>query len=81
MGGAAVDVAFIITLEEQSYREEEDMRKESAERWRNTQANTKVISGDAKKGAGLFKVCTQPGSYLLSMRLTFGRPGASSATA
>jgi hypothetical protein len=56
MGGAAVDAAFVIILEEQSYREEEEMRRESAERWRNAQTNKNVTPGDAKKGAGLFKV-------------------------
>jgi hypothetical protein len=56
MGAAAVDVAFIIILEEQSYREEEEMRRESAERWKKSQTDKKVIVGDAKKGAGLFKV-------------------------
>ena len=58
MGGAAVDAAFLISLMEQSYREEEEMRKaaETETDRNNFQTNKTVISGDAKKGASLFKV-------------------------
>ncbi len=56
MSGAAVDAAFVISLEEQSYREEEEMRKEAeAERLKH-ETDEILVAGDAKKGAGLFKV-------------------------
>ncbi len=59
MGTAGVDVAFMISLMELSYREEEEMRKEAAAERKSGQTNTTVILGDAKKGAGLFKVCSK----------------------
>jgi hypothetical protein len=57
MGTAGVDVAFMITLMERSYREEEEMRKAAEAERKKTQTDITVNSGDAKKGAGLFKVC------------------------
>lgn len=59
MGTAGVDVAFMISLMELSYREEEEMRKEAEAEGNNRQADNSVISGDAKKGASLFKVCLE----------------------
>lgn len=79
MGATAADVAFIIALEEQSYREEEEMRKEAEVERKNLQANMIPISGDAKKGAGLFKVCAEDPRHLLGVMVTFGRLDANSA--
>jgi hypothetical protein len=62
MGTAGVDVAFMISLMELSYAEEEQMRKDAAKEaeQRNIQqakTDKTVKLGDAKKGASLFKVC------------------------
>ena len=59
MGTAGVDVAFIITLMEHSYREEEEMRKAAEAEDKKHQTDVTVISGDAKKGAGMFKVSSK----------------------
>jgi hypothetical protein len=56
MATAAVDIAFMITLMEQSYREEEEMCQEAEAERKKSETNAMIISGDAKKGAGLFKV-------------------------
>lgn len=67
MGTAGVDVAFMITLMEQSYREEEEMRKEAEAERKKDETDKTVISGDAKKGAGLFKVCFEATPFALSL--------------
>ncbi|ERF74245.1 Cytochrome c [Endocarpon pusillum Z07020] len=60
MSGAAVDAAFVIILEEQSYREEEEMRKEAAAERLKRETDKTFVAGDVKKGAGLFKTrCEQ----------------------
>lgn len=71
MGTAGVDIAFMISLMEQSYREEEEMRKEHEAGSEKPQADTAVISGDASKGAGLFKVCSKGGPSPCVSVLTF----------
>jgi hypothetical protein len=68
MGTAGVDVAFMITLMEQSYREEEEMRKEAEAERKKDETDKTVISGDAKKGAGLFKVCFEATPFALSLQ-------------
>lgn len=52
-----VDTAFYIIMMERSNREDEEMRKAAEAEIQKTHTNKMVISGDAKKGAGLFKVC------------------------
>jgi hypothetical protein len=65
MGTAGVDVAFMITLMEQSYKEEDEMRKAAEAERKQPPTNATVISGDAKKGASLFKVCLEGDQNLL----------------
>lgn len=59
MATAGVDIAFMITLMERSYKEEEEMRKAAEAEDKNIQTDKIVVSGDLKKGAGLFKVCSK----------------------
>lgn len=64
MSGTAIDAAFVIILEEQSYREEEEMRKEAAAERLKRETDKTFVAGDAKKGAGLFKVRFDDSLYL-----------------
>lgn len=70
MSGAAVDAAFVILLEEQSYREEEEMRKEAEAERLKRETDKTFVAGDVKKGAGLFKVRFEGSLYLSRMLLT-----------
>ncbi len=70
MSGAAVDAAFVISLEEQSYREEEEMRKEAEAEGLKRQTDKILVAGDAKKGASLFKVRPGYTPYFSCMLLT-----------
>lgn len=70
MSGAAVDAAFVISLEEQSYREEEEMRKEAEAERLKRETDKILVAGDAKKGASLFKVRPRYTLYLSRKFLT-----------